>query len=68
MHANPDAWSRDSFLAVHNWWHVSLFYLAINDVGEALELYDAANSPQKAPPVLEMIDASALLWRLKRRM
>jgi hypothetical protein len=67
MRANPDAWSRDSFLAVHNWWHLAIFHLGIDEVGEVLDLFDGPIYGKRSSIVLEMIDASALLWRLHLR-
>ena len=65
MRANPDAWSRDSFFAVHNWWHVALFHLGLGEIDAVLELYDGAIYGRHSGIVLEMIDAAALLWRLE---
>jgi hypothetical protein len=67
MRADPDAWSRDSFLAVHNWWHLALFHLGLDEVGEVLALFDGPIYGKKSSVVLEMIDASAMLWRLHLR-
>jgi hypothetical protein len=67
MRANPEAWSRDSFFAVHNWWHVALFHLGLGEIDEALALYDGPIHGKASSVVLEMIDASAMLWRLHLR-
>ena len=67
MRANPDAWSRDSFFAVHNWWHVALFHLGLEEIDEALALFDGPIYGKASSVVLEMIDASAMLWRLHLR-
>jgi hypothetical protein len=69
MRGNVDGWSRDSFLSVHNWWHVALFHLGLGEIDEVLALFDGPVYGQgKATPViLELIDASALLWRLHLR-
>jgi len=64
MRANPGAWSRDSFFAVHNWWHVALFHLGLGEIDEALALYDGPIYGKASCVVLEMIDASSMLWRL----
>ena len=64
MRSNQDGWSRDSFFSVHNWWHVALFHLGLDDFGEVLDLFDGPIFGKKSTIVLEMIDASALLWRL----
>ena len=67
MRANPEAWSHDSFFAVHNWWHVALFHLGLGEIDEALALYDGPIHGKASSVVLEMIDASAMLWRLHLR-
>ena len=67
MRANPEVWSHESFFAVHNWWHLALFHLALDEVDEVLALYDGAIYGDRSAIVLQMIDASALLWRLQLR-
>src|SRR5258706_2359116 len=67
MRANPDAWSRESFFAVHNWWHLALFHLDLGEIDEVLRLYDGKIDGKGSSIVLEMIDASAMLWRLHLR-
>jgi hypothetical protein len=67
MRANPDAWSRESFFAVHNWWHLALFHLGLDEIDEVLALFDGPIYGKTSPVILEMVDASALLWRLYLR-
>ncbi len=67
MRANPDAWSRDSFFAVHNWWHLALFHLGLDEVDEVLALFDGPVYGKASTVILDMVDASALLWRLHLR-
>jgi hypothetical protein len=67
MRANPEAWSQDSFFAVHNWWHVALYYLDLDEMDEVLKLYDGPIYGQRSKVALDMVDASALLWRLHLR-
>jgi hypothetical protein len=67
MRAYPQAWSRDSFFAVHNWWHLALFHLGLDDVDEVLRLFDGHIYGKASGIVLEMVDASAMLWRLQLR-
>lgn len=62
---NAALWSEDSFLAVHNWWHIALFHLELDEIDEVLRLYDASIAGSSV--VLELIDQSALLWRLHLR-
>lgn len=67
MSADADAWSHDSFFAVHNSWHVAIFHLELGATDEALRLFDGPVFGKRSSVVLEMIDASALLWRLALR-
>lgn len=67
MRANPHAWSHESFFAVHNWWHLALFHLDLGDTDEVLKLYDGPIRGNESTVILEMIDASAMLWRLMLR-
>jgi tetratricopeptide (TPR) repeat protein len=62
----PD-WAPDNALAYHNWWHMALFHMERGDDARALELYDTAVRRPDSNVVLEMLDASALLWRLQLR-
>jgi len=60
-------WSEDSFFATHNWWHLALFHLGLDQVDEALALVDRQLLGPASPLVLNMIDASSILWRLQLR-
>lgn len=64
---NAPTWSDGSFLAVHNWWHLALFHLERDEIDEVLRLYDAAIGGPGSSIVLELVDQSALLWRLMLR-
>ncbi len=61
------AWSERSFFAVHNWWHLALFHLGLDQIDEVMALVDARILGNASPLVLDMIDASAMLWRLQLR-
>jgi hypothetical protein len=67
MNGNTEGWSRDSFFAVHNWWHVALYHLDLGQPDEALKLFDGPIYGAKSQITLEMIDASAMLWRMHLR-
>ncbi len=67
LRADTDAWSHESFFRVHNWWHLALFHLDLDEVSEVLALYDGPIYGERSPLVFDMIDASALLWRLQLR-
>lgn len=62
-----DAWAGDSFFQVHNWWHLALYHLEIGDIDAVLELFDAEMHGGRSGVLLDMVDASALLWRLYLR-
>ncbi|MDR7150805.1 tetratricopeptide (TPR) repeat protein [Hydrogenophaga palleronii] len=58
-----EGWQADSFLAVHNW-HLALYHLAQGDSTEVLALYDGPIHGHRPEIHVELVDASALLWRL----
>jgi tetratricopeptide (TPR) repeat protein len=61
------AWVPGSFLATHNWWHLALFHLELDDHAQVLKLYDQAIGGTGSSVVLDLVDASAMLWRLHLR-
>lgn len=67
LEPNVEHWSRDSFFAVHNWWHLALFRLEQDRHDDVLAMYDASIGGPGSGVVLDMIDQSALLWRLALR-
>ena len=67
LESRRDDWSADNMLAVHNWWHLALFHLDRDDIAQVLALYDRRLREQSSGQVLDLIDASALLWRLYLR-
>ncbi|UVK43164.1 tetratricopeptide repeat protein [Mesorhizobium sp. AR07] len=64
MRANPEAWTKESFLKVHNWWHLALFHYDLGETDEVLALYDGPIYGARSTLALNMVDASAILWRL----
>ncbi|RWO33896.1 MAG: tetratricopeptide repeat protein [Mesorhizobium sp.] len=64
MRANPDAWTQESFLQVHNWWHLALFHYDLGETEKVLALYDGPIYGERSTLALNMVDASAILWRL----
>lgn len=67
MRANAAAWSADSFFQVHNWWHLALYHLELGETDEALSLFDGPIHGARSRLALDLVDASALLWRLHLR-
>jgi tetratricopeptide (TPR) repeat protein len=67
MRDNEAGWAPESFFQVHNWWHLALFHLEADQTAEVLKLYDGPIRGGESAMVLDMVDAAALLWRLKLR-
>lgn len=61
---DTNAWTQESFLQVHNWWHLALFHYDLGEAGEVLELFDGPIYGSRSTLALNMVDASAILWRL----
>jgi hypothetical protein len=65
LRAREADWGSGNLFTVHNWWHLALYLLEAGDVAGALAIYDAEVHHAASDGVpLEMLDASALLWRL----
>jgi tetratricopeptide (TPR) repeat protein len=60
--SSPD-WAG-SYFAVHNWWHLGLYLLELGRAGDALALYHERIRAARSTEWLDIVDASALLWRL----
>ena len=58
-------WAPDNAFAYHNWWHLALFHLERAEYEAMLRLYDQQIYPQASDCSMQMLDASALLWRLQ---
>lgn len=67
LQARSADWSGANMLRVHNFWHLALFHLGAGDTARALALYDAHLTPGDAASTLDLVDASAMLWRLHLR-
>lgn len=62
-----EQWSEGSFLAVHNWWHLALFHLGLDETDEVLALLDERIIGPGSMVAVDLVDGSALLWRLMLR-
>ena len=60
-------WAEDNFLAVHNWWHWALFHLDLGEIDRVFALFDGPIHGPRSTATVDLIDASALLWRLQLR-
>lgn len=65
LREREDDWSPDNGFAFHNWWHLGLFHLDRGEDAQVLELYDQRVYPQPTDVALQLVDATALLWRLR---
>jgi hypothetical protein len=64
MSAHADVWASASAVVTHGWWHVALFHLSSHAPQLAIALYDANVRGGRSSEVPDLIDASALLWRI----
>lgn len=59
------AWQPEAQLGVHNWWHTALFHLGLGETDEVLKLYDGPIYGEGTTFAFDMVDAAAMLWRLR---
>ncbi len=67
LRASEAHWAPDNFFAVHTWWHLALYHLGRDEVDAALALFDGPVHGARSGLALDLVDASALLWRLMLR-
>ncbi len=65
MRSRVNDWAPDNGFAFHNWWHLALFHVEQEDFEGALKLYDEEILPGDSDMSMQMLDATALLWRLQ---
>src|SRR3546814_3383092 len=66
MIAREPQWSGDdNFFKVLNWWHRALCHLELGQAEACLALYDGPVREARSAVALDLVDASALLWRLQ---
>jgi tetratricopeptide (TPR) repeat protein len=64
---HSESWGSQTVVATHCWWHVALFHLAQGRTDMALRVYDQRIRAGYSTAIAELIDAAALLWRVKLR-
>jgi tetratricopeptide (TPR) repeat protein len=64
LESRQQDWAPDNMLAIHNWWHLALLHLDMDQVDRVLALYDSHIRGGSSNLSLDLIDAAALLWRL----
>jgi tetratricopeptide (TPR) repeat protein len=65
MRERAPHWAEHTVAARHCWWHLALFHVAQAEIDRALALYDRNVRPDGSTDVADMIDATALLWRIE---
>jgi tetratricopeptide (TPR) repeat protein len=65
LEAGAPVWAPGSLLAYHLWWHKALFHVDAGDAATALKVYDEKIGSGEFGQALELLDASAMLWRLQ---
>jgi tetratricopeptide (TPR) repeat protein len=64
LSAREADWAPENGLAYHNYWHLALYYLARERHADALAVFDARIHAEPPDPAMQLVDATALLWRL----
>ncbi|HET6469759.1 MAG TPA: tetratricopeptide repeat protein [Geminicoccaceae bacterium] len=65
MLARQPHWAGDdNFFKIHNWWHMALCHLDLGQSEAVLGLYDGPIRSGRSAIAIDMVDASALLWRV----
>lgn len=67
MNEHIGSWAIGTVVATHCWWHLALFHLAQGQLDRALALYDGRIRASRSSEIADMIDATALLWRIRLR-
>ncbi|MGE3291871.1 MAG: tetratricopeptide repeat protein [Geminicoccaceae bacterium] len=57
-------WAPGNYFAIHNAWHMALYHVDREDHAAALAVYDRLIRPGRRSILLNLCDATALLWRL----
>ncbi|GAB5470864.1 MAG: tetratricopeptide repeat protein [Rhodospirillales bacterium] len=66
MIAREPHWTGDdNFFQVHNWWHRALYHFELGEIDQILALYDGPIRSGRSAVAVDLVDASALLWRLQ---
>jgi tetratricopeptide (TPR) repeat protein len=57
-------WAPGNSFAYHNYWHLALYYLDRERHDDALALYDSRIAAEPPDAAMQLLDATALLWRM----
>ncbi|MGW6271185.1 tetratricopeptide repeat protein [Streptomyces sp. NPDC055060] len=65
LDARTEDWADGNYLSVHNAWHYALYALEAGSIERVLGVYDNTLHNEASEAIaMELLDASALLWRL----
>ncbi|MEU5952147.1 tetratricopeptide repeat protein [Streptomyces sp. NPDC047525] len=65
LDARTEDWTDGNYLSVHNAWHYALYALEAGSIERVLGVYDNTLHNEASQAIaMELLDASALLWRL----
>lgn len=65
LDARTEDWTDGNYLSVHNAWHYALYALEAGSIERVLGVYDNTLHNESSQAIaMELLDASALLWRL----
>jgi tetratricopeptide (TPR) repeat protein len=64
LESREDDWARDNGFSYHNYWHLALYHVDRQRYADALAIYDSRMHPSPPDFALQLLDATALLWRL----
>ncbi|CAO4378199.1 unnamed protein product [Caenorhabditis nigoni] len=67
MYKTEDDWKRGWMLSTHNYWHTAVFHIEHAEYESALDIFDkeVGHRFNRTNMLLDMHDASSLLWRLE---
>jgi tetratricopeptide (TPR) repeat protein len=65
LQSRESDWAPDNMFAPHNWWHLALFNMDLGNFDTALDLFDQKLMGPQTDMMLVLLDATALLWRLR---
>ena len=65
LHERAAGWAEGTTVATHCHWHLALFHLALGRPDRALAVHDRHIRGNGSCEVSDLIDASALLWRVE---
>ncbi len=64
LETTSKAWAPNGLFNFHNWWHKALFCLDSGNLQRALEVFDENIAFGGYNQALELVDGSAMMWRL----